>query len=387
MLRDLLNIMHREVNLMTSTSIYLFCMVGIPLISTFFFLTLMPAGIPLDLPVAVVDQENSVTTRNLARTLDSFEQTSVYMTTPDFDKARKLMQQGKIYGIFCIPKNFSREVARGNRPKIVCYSSYTFLVAGSFPFADMKTTALMAGLSVKKQKALAQGKTEEQLNASLQPIKIETHALGNPWQNYSIYLNNTLLPGVLQLIIFSMTVYSIGCEIKYGRAKEWLRMGKDNILLCLLGKLLPHTVVYVLVSLAMSASMFSFASFPLACGWFPLLLAQFLLILAAQGMGVFMFSILPTLRLGLSLSCLFGMLSFSIVGFSFPVKSMNGALQGLTKVFPLRHYFLLYVDQPLNGRPMLDSWVQYVWLFGFILLPFVMMPYLKRELKTFDYIP
>ena len=39
------------------------------------------------------------------------------------------------------------------------------------------------------------------------------------------------------------------------------------------------------------------------------------------------------------------MISFSIVGFSFPVQGMD-TLQALARLFPLRHYFLIYVDQP-----------------------------------------
>lgn len=45
--------------------------------------------------------------------------------------------------------------------------------------------------------------------AFLQPIVIDTHPLNNPWLNYSVYLCNTFAPGVLMLLIFMITVYSI----------------------------------------------------------------------------------------------------------------------------------------------------------------------------------
>ena len=60
----------------------------------------------------------------------------------------------------------------------------------------------------------AKGATEDQAMAYLQPIVIDTHPLNNPWLNYSVYLCNTLIPGVLMLLIFMVTVYSIGVEIK-----------------------------------------------------------------------------------------------------------------------------------------------------------------------------
>ena len=51
-----------------------------------------------------------------------------------------------------------------------------------------------------------------------------------------------------------------------------------------------------------------------------------------------MIGVLPTPRLGLSFASLFGMISFSIVGFSFPVQGMDPTLQALARLFPLRHF-------------------------------------------------
>ena len=101
-----------------------------------------------------------------------------------------------------------------------------------------------------------------------------------------------------------------------------------------------------------------------------MLSAQVLLVLASQAVGVFMIGMLPTLRLGLSSACLFGMISFSIVEFSFPVLGMSPILQTLSNLFPIRHYFLIYVDQPLNGRDIYYSIEQYIWFVGFLILPF-----------------
>lgn len=71
----------------------------------------------------------------------------------------------------------------------------------------------------------AKGYTEAQIMGQLQPIVIDTHPIGNPWLNYSVYLNNTVLPGIIQLMVFLVTVFSIGTEIKYSTSRKWLDMG------------------------------------------------------------------------------------------------------------------------------------------------------------------
>ena len=135
------------------------------------------------------------------------------------------------------------------------------------------------------------------------------------------------------------------------------------------------------------AGLYGFNSFPLNSGWFPMLLAMFLLIISSQAVGVFMIGVLPTPRLGLSFASLFGMISFSIVGFSFPVQGMDPTLQALARLFPLRHYFLIYVDQALNGRALFYTLGEYAWLLGFLILPFLIGRNLKRALLDFKYLP
>ena len=380
-------VVRREIHRLLSTPVYLFCIFIAPLISMLFFLSLMQEGLPKDLPVAVVDLDNSETSRNLVRQLEAFEQTRVFLRTGSFSEARTAMQKGQVYAIFYIPENFSVEAATGKQPKLSYYTNATYLIAASLLFRDMKTMSVLANGAVGLQTGTAKGLTEDQIMAQLQPIVIDTHVIGNPWLNYSVYLNNTLLPGILQLLIFSVTVFSIGTEIKQGTARQWLQKGGNSLTISLIGKLLPHTFLFTLVAWTLMALLYGYHAFPLNSGWGPMLAASFLLVIASQATGVFMIGVLPTLRLGLSFACLFGMIAFSIVGFSFPVLAMDPTLQALSTLFPLRHYFLIYVDQALNGRELFYSWSEYVWLAGFLLLPLLIGRNLKNALLYFKYIP
>lgn len=380
-------VVRREMHRMVSTPLYFFCILVAPLISMTFFLSLMREGLPKDLPIAVVDLDNTETSRNLVRQLDAFEQTSVYIRTGSFSEAREAMQRGEVYGIFYIPKDFTVEATSGKQPKLSYYTNSTYLIAASLLFRDMKTISVLANASVGLQTGTAKGLTNDQIMGQLQPIVIDTHVIGNPWLNYSVYLNNTLLPGILQLLIFSVTVFSIGTEIKQGTSREWIQKGGNSLTVGLIGKLLPYTLLFTLVAWTLMATLYGYNAFPLNSGWGPMLAASFLLVIASQATGVFMIGVLPTLRLGLSFACLFGMIAFSIVGFSFPVLAMDPTLQALSTLFPLRHYFLIYVDQALNGRDLIYSWGEYIWLLGFLFLPFLIGRQLKKALLYFKYIP
>ncbi len=342
---------------------------------------------PTNQPVAVVDLDNTATSRNLVRQLDAFEQTKIVLDATSFTEARMAMQRGEVYGIYYIPKGFTADATNGKQPKLSFYTNGTYLIAASLLFRDMKTMSVLAGGSVGLQLGTAKGLSVSQIMGQIQPIVVNTHPIGNPWLNYSIYLNNTILPGILQLMVFLMTVYCIGIEIKRDTAKQWLDMDGGSLTKSLIGKLCPYTVIFTLVGFMICAVLYGFNSFPLQSGWFPMLAAVFLLVIASQAVGVFMISVLPTLRLGLSFACLFGMISFSIVGFSFPVLAMHPTLQALSQLFPLRHYFMIYVDQALNGRELYYSLTQYLMLIAFLILPFLTRKNLKKALLYMKYIP
>ena len=380
-------VMKRECRRLVSRPLYLFCMVIAPLFCYLFFTTLMGSGLPTNLPVGAVDMDQSAISRNLIRNLDAFGQTAVVARYGNVNDARIAMQEGKIYGFFYIPKGLSADAQSQRQPKISFYTNNSYLIAGSLLFKDMKMMSELASGAVSRSALYAKGATEDQAMAFLQPIVIDTHPLNNPWLNYSVYLCNTLVPGVLMLLIFMVTVYSIGTEIKDRTAREWLRVSNNSIYIALAGKLLPQTVVFFIMGIFYNVYLSGFLHFPCNSGILPMLFATLCLVLASQCCGIVMIGTLPTLRLGLSFASLWGVISFSISGFSFPVMAMHPVLQALSNLFPLRHYFLIYVDQALNGYSMIYSWPNYMALLIFMVLPFLVVHRLKEALIYYKYVP
>lgn len=383
----LYHVAKRECHRLVSRPLYLFCMVIAPLFCYVFFTTLMASGLPTDLPVGAVDLDNSNTSRKLLRNLDAFSQTGIVEQYNSVNEARHAMQQGKIYGFFYIPAHLSAEAQSQRQPTLSFYTNNSYLIAGSLLFKDMKMMGELASGSAARSVLYAKGATESQAMAFLQPIVIDTHPLNNPWLNYSVYLCNTLLPGVLMLMIFMITVYSIGVEIKDRTAREWLRTGNNSIYISLVGKLLPHTIIFTIMGIFYNVYLYGYLHFPCNSGIFSMIFATLFLVLASQSLGVVMIGTFPSLRLGLSFASLWGVISFSISGFTFPVMAMHPVLQALSNLFPLRHYFLIYVDQALNGYSMAYSWINYMALLIFMMLPFLVIHRLKKALIYYKYMP
>jgi len=362
-------------------------MVFAPLFCFIFFTTLMKEGLPESLPAGVVDEDNTAVSRSIIRNLDSYQQTEIVRQYSNFAEAREAMQRNEIYGFFYIPRGTQDKASSQEQPKISIYTNATYLIPSSLLYRDMKTMAVMASAAVGREVLTARGANMDQAMGFLQPIKMDMHALGNPWLNYNVYLSNTMLPAVLVLMVLMVTCFSIHSELKDGTAGKWMEMAGDNVLKAVSAKLFPQTVVFSFMALVYIVILYGYLGFPANNGLWPMLLAAQLLILASQGFAVFIASAIPSLRWSLSLCTLWGVLSIPISGFSFPVMGMPEALQALSYLFPLRYYFLIYVDQALNGIPMVYSAWFYTALVAFLILPLVDISLLRKAAHEYTYLP
>lgn len=379
--------MKREVLRLGTKPMYLFCMIIAPLFSYIFFASLMESGLPTDLPAGVVDLDNTSTTRNIIRNLDAFQQTKIVSHYSSLNEARKAVQKGDIYAFYYIPEGTTEKALASRQPKISFYTNYSYLIAGSLIYRDMKMMSELAGGAIGRATLYAKGATEKQAMGFLQPIVIDTHPIGNPWLNYSIYLCNTIFPGILMLIIFLTTTYTLGSELKDNTSKELMRMADGSILKALAGKIFPQTMVFLVMATFQNVLLYGFMHFPCNGGIGTMMLAGVLLVLSSQALGIFFFGLFGSMRLALSTSSLWGVISFSISGFTFPVMAMHPTLQALSNLFPLRHYFLIYVNQALNGYPIIYAWKSVAALLLFMILPCFILKRMKHIMENYTYLP
>lgn len=383
----LLKLIKRELLRLTSRKIYFVMMTIVPLACAFFFLDLMKEGLPLKVPVGVVDLDHSSLSRRIGRSLDASELIDIRMDLESFNSAMTKVKSGEIYGFFLIPSDFQKKAVSGETPSLSFYSNMTLFVPGSLSFKGFKTIAVSTSGAIVKTTLVSAGADAEMASEMIQPLVIKTHPLNNPWMNYSIYLSQSFLPCLVALLVLLMTVFSICEEQKRGTSVEWLREARGNMAMALAGKLLPQTFIFTCVGVAIQAVMFCYLGFPLNNNPLHIILGMLLLVMATQSFAVFIVEIIPNLRLAMCIVSLTGILCFSIAGFSFPVEKMYGAVGIFSYIVPIRYYFLIYIDQALNGIPLYYSRFYYAALLAFLLLPVLGMGRLRKHMENPVYVP
>lgn len=363
---------------MATKPIYWVGIFALPLFTFLLITSLMEEGLPEKVPAGIVDRDGTSMSREITQSLGGMQLVDLVEAPNSFTEARHRMQEGKIFGFFMIPEHFQADLLAGKSPEITFYTNMTYYVPGSLLFKTFKATAVYAKAGVAIRVMDDIGVTDAPASL-LQPINIQSRGIGNPWLNYGIYLANSFVPAVLQLMIMLITCYSLGEEIKYKTSRRLLWLADGSVYKAVLGKLLPQTVIWVVIAIFMEVWLFKFNHYPMHGSWGWMTLSQVMFVLASQGFALFFFCIIPNLRLSLSVCALLGILSFSLACFSFPYESMYPAMGIFSWIVPTRYNFLIYIDQALNGRHIYYSRVWFVAYIIFMVLPVFTVWRLKKE--------
>lgn len=369
-------VVRRELRIMRNRPIYLLGSVVTVAFCAIFFLTFLKQGLPHDLPIGIVDLDNSSLSRNFARQLDATQLGKV-LKYDSFAEAREDMQSGKITAVCVIPAGMYADVQASRRPTFTYYLNGLYFVGGALSYKNILTMINLADGAVQREVLRAKGVNEDAIMGRIQPVNVDVHQIGNQYTNYGYYLTNIFLPGVLALTVVIILIYSLGAELKYGTSRHLLSTAGGSMYNALFGKLVVYTTLFSVIGLILILLMYDWMHFPINGSIWNMFLAIVLLVLASESVAIFIIGLLPIPRLALSIGALYSVLAFSMSGFTLPVETMPPYIQGLAEAFPLRHYFLFYSREVIFGTGFAGWWQEVIHLLIFLLLPSLVIYRLK----------
>ena len=364
-------VVRREADIVRKRPLYIFGSVVPMIVSTVFFLTFLGEGLPQDLRIGVVDQDFSSTSRNFCQQLDATQLGSV-VHFGTVAEARREMETGRISAFVVIPERFNEDIQANRCPKMGVYvNTMNPVIGGALAYKDILTMVNLTNGAVQREVLRAKGVDEREIMGRIQPLVVDAHTIGNGPTSYAYYLNNMILAGILAMCIVLVIAYSLASELKYGTSKQLLECSGDSVAIAVAGKLLPYTVLFTAMGVAVQLILFGFLHYPLrgSIGW--MIVAMLAMVLACEAMAVFIVSLVPTLRLSVCISALYSVLGFSFAGFTLPISSLPVWLQGVSAIFPLRFYYQIFVREALYGAGFAGWWPYLVCLLCYCLLPFL----------------
>ena len=373
-MREIWKVIRREVRIFRQRPVYILASVGVMIFNTVFYVTFMQDGLPHDLPVGIVDCDRSSTSRSFCQQLDA-TQLSQVVYYDDLHRARRDMQTGRLTAFIVIPGGFNDDIQASRQPHIAYYVNSLYFVGGALSYSNILTMLNLTNGAVQRQFLRARGVSEGEILSRIQPIVLDAHQIGNTTTSYGVYLNSVLLPGVLEMIVILITVYAVGSELKYGTSRHLMKTAGGSLVKAITGKMAVYTLIFTVLGISLELFLYHWLHYPIKGSVWWMCLDILLLVAAAQAAGLFIIGLFPNLRLAVSVGAIYSVLGFSLAGFTLPVEAMLPGLRGFSAIFPLRHYYLFYVQEAIFGSGFAGWWQEMVHLLLFLGLP---LPVFRR---------
>lgn len=374
MMYYLLNVFRRELRRMASRRIYWVTSLVLPLFSLVFMATIFGNGQMQNLPIGVVDTENTSASRNIIRMADATPTLRITHQYANETEAMKAVQKKEVYGYLLIEEG------------ILCYYYHNAMLSvGGEIHSTLESLLKQVSVTPLVTEAIGLGEEEADIVSFLMPTSETEFPTYNHFRNYAVYLTQPFFFVFLQVLLLLVTTYALGSESKFGTSDEWLQSARGNIGIAVLGKLLPYTFIFILMGVLANVVFFQWIQIPLPGSLWTINGMTILFVCATQALALFLYSLFPVLSLIISVVSMIGSLGATLSGVTFPVVFMDTPVYWASFFFPIRHFMevvqsLLYLEASFA-----DYWTSLVALLLFLLLPILLLPRLKNALTTHRY--
>ena len=378
-LEPLYTVVRREIEWMRRRWAYWFLTIVGPLLGFALVLGIFNQGVVRDLSVSVVDNDQSSVSRQIIRMIDATSIAEVIQECSNLKEAEDLILSGKTSAIIYLQKNLERDLYKSESPEVIIYiNNANILKGGLLKSGILKAVSTFNG-GVNVQLAMKNGTSTQQAIAEVVPINLDTHVLFNPYTNYFYFLATALMP--VSLIVFTLlgSIYSLGSELKNATSFAALGKANNSIVVLVVGKLLPYTLLFFIQALIFNYLIFNVMGMPMTGSFSVLLVSELLLIIAYQALAVFIVGIFGNLRLGVSIGSAYSMMALTFSGLTFPEFGMPLIAKVFAQLFPLSYWLKIFIGQTLRNDPVSNALPQMLYLLVFVSMGAISLFWLKQK--------
>jgi ABC-2 type transport system permease protein len=328
----------------------------VPLAQMAFLAAIFSAGLATRLPIGVLDLDSSDLSRTIIRMVDATPDSAVAVRIGDLAEGRNLILSGEIHGLLMLPQYLQRDVFAGRRPEVVFFYNTQTMTTGNLTARGVNAAVPTAAAGIRLALRSAQGQPLDFATADLQPIPVQTNPLFNPTLNYVYFLLTALIPSILQVIMVTTSAYSVGLDVETPHRLRILRALGNGLWPAMAGKILPYTVLFMLVLGLSDTLLFTVFGLPLRGHSWLLIIAGLLFVLSCQLLGSMLALLLKPTLSAVSISTLMTAPAFGFMGIGFPRLGMNAFAYGWGGLLPGTWYLTARIDQTVRGTPVDLSW-------------------------------
>ncbi len=282
-----------------------------------------------NIPIAVVDQDNTELSRGLVQTLSAHDNISVALRASSYREAEDAILSRRAFAILGIPPDTEKNALKGVTARLPIYADSTYFILFNRSLQGILEAVQAYAVDTLAHGARTQGAVAQAARHLAQPAELVQVPLFNPTASYSSYV----VPAAFVLILHQTLL--MGAATLGGAAFE--RQGRTSRQMrasAILGQALAHWTLYVpgmLLYFVIMPRVYGFST--LGSIWATVALT-IPFILATSFLGQALGLVFRHRETAVLLVLASSLPQFFLVGVSWPAEALPGSLRQLRELLP-----------------------------------------------------
>lgn len=289
-----------------------------------------------EVPVAIVNQDNSRASRDYISMLNASDGIKTIDSYTDLEEAKIAYYSKKVMGIVIIPKDFGKDIRRARQTTITTFADASNMIFYKKVLVDVSVTTgyYNAGIVIKKDMAKGTPITFAKQNYS--PIQTISTSLFNTSSGYGTYMVPMLTALIIQLVLL------MGIGIINGSRKEDKKihanfprlLHKGGTIPVLLAKSSVYILIFSVIIPIQIGIVYTLFSIPIRASLAMIYLFSLPYLTAVIFLGIAISSLFNRREDSIVFLVLLSIPSLMLSGLSFPMESFPAFYQQLAKILP-----------------------------------------------------
>ncbi len=309
-------------------------------------------------PVAVVDLDHTVMSRNLTQMSASAQQIDVRYIFSDIREAEEALAREDIYGFMVIPQDMEKTLRNGGSVDVNVFTHGAYVMLHGNIGTAFTTCALTVGATTKvKRIALGKKVPAATAMAMRDPVPISIQTMYNSTGSYSNYV----VPSVLVLILQQTLVIGI-CILGGARAHRKFRgkhresaVENESLPYRYFGRSLAYFVHYCSFILFYHFVIYNVFSFPRRGELLPMIAFAIVFLFSTINFGMVLSQVFLRRETSMQLFLYMSIPILFLANFSWPSYLIPSWMKGLSAILPTTFAVPAWLSIEQRGADIFDA--------------------------------
>lgn len=333
-MKSFFQLLKREFRAFFTDKSLLMVFIGAPIAYALIIGSVYKSGKVSELPIVIVDRDNSPMSANVIEMLADNEGLNVVKIVAESNEIQSLMMEEKAAALIVIPDHFEGDILQSRYPEMMIYCNTVNMLTANFATKSIQQSlgTFAAGAEIKGFQK--RGMPNVQAGLKYEPFKQNFVKVFNETGNYFNFMWPAILTVVMQQVILLVTALSIAKEIQNKTFGLEVVTKTNSSLSIVLVKVIPIWLMSIpTVILFYGFHRYFNAPIPTEINNFIIITSLF--VAGSSFLGVMISALIPDALKATQFLMLLSAPGFMIGGYTWPMFAMSTPIQWLANMLPL----------------------------------------------------